>query len=67
MQPYRFAPNTWQYRLCLSGDKGFGAKMITRDARDVYGKPRALGEVDYPNAITLRTSAIVGLEMTWLW
>lgn len=28
------------------------------DAKDVYGKSKALGEIDYPNSITLRTSTI---------
>ena len=28
------------------------------DARDIYGKSKALGEVDYPHTITLRTSTI---------
>jgi dTDP-4-dehydrorhamnose reductase len=32
------------------------------DAFDLYGRSKYLGEVDYPNAITLRTS-IIGHEM----
>jgi dTDP-4-dehydrorhamnose reductase len=32
------------------------------DARDVYGRTKLLGEVDYPHALTLRTS-IIGHEL----
>ncbi|OYU00733.1 MAG: NAD(P)-dependent oxidoreductase [Sphingomonadaceae bacterium PASS1] len=32
------------------------------DAQDLYGRSKLLGEVDYPNAITLRTS-IIGTEL----
>ena len=32
------------------------------DAKDLYGRSKFLGEVDYPHAITLRTS-IVGHEL----
>ena len=32
------------------------------DAKDLYGRSKYLGEVDYPNAITLRTS-IIGHEL----
>jgi dTDP-4-dehydrorhamnose reductase len=42
----------------FSGDKGNYAESDFADARDVYGKSKALGEVDYPHAITLRTSTI---------
>jgi dTDP-4-dehydrorhamnose reductase len=42
----------------FSGDKGNYTENDFADARDVYGKSKALGEVDYPNAITLRTSTI---------
>lgn len=34
----------------------------TPDATDLYGRSKLLGEVDYPNAITLRTS-IIGHEL----
>jgi dTDP-4-dehydrorhamnose reductase len=34
----------------------------TPDALDLYGRSKLLGEVDYPNAVTLRTS-IIGTEM----
>jgi dTDP-4-dehydrorhamnose reductase len=33
------------------------------DAEDLYGRSKLLGEVDYPNAITLRTS-IIGHELS---
>lgn len=42
----------------FSGEKGCYTEDDFTDARDVYGKSKALGEVDYPHAITLRTSTI---------
>ena len=42
----------------FSGERGEYAESDFADARDVYGKSKALGEVDYPHAITLRTSTI---------
>lgn len=42
----------------FSGEKGGYTEGDFADARDVYGKSKALGEVDYPHAITLRTSTI---------
>jgi len=42
----------------FSGEKGGYTEDDYADARDVYGKSKALGEVDYPHAITLRTSTI---------
>ena len=42
----------------FSGEKGGYVESDFADARDVYGKSKALGEVDYPHAITLRTSTI---------
>jgi dTDP-4-dehydrorhamnose reductase len=42
----------------FSGEKGGYVEGDFADARDVYGKSKALGEVDYPHAITLRTSTI---------
>jgi dTDP-4-dehydrorhamnose reductase len=42
----------------FSGRKGNYTEADFPDAEDVYGKSKALGEVDYPNAITLRTSTI---------
>jgi dTDP-4-dehydrorhamnose reductase len=42
----------------FSGEKGGYSEDDHPDARDVYGKSKALGEVDYPHAITLRTSTI---------
>jgi dTDP-4-dehydrorhamnose reductase len=33
------------------------------DAKDLYGRSKLLGEVDYPHAVTLRTS-IIGHELT---
>lgn len=42
----------------FSGEKGGYVEEDFADARDVYGKSKALGEVHYPHAITLRTSTI---------
>jgi dTDP-4-dehydrorhamnose reductase len=42
----------------FSGEKGGYTETDYADARDVYGKSKALGELDYPHAITLRTSTI---------
>lgn len=47
----------------FSGRKGMYTESDTLDAQDVYGRSKALGEVDYLHAITLRTS-IIGHEMT---
>ena len=46
----------------FSGEKGGYIESDPTDARDAYGKTKALGEVDYPHAITLRTS-IIGHEL----
>jgi len=42
----------------FSGEKGRYAEDDFADARDVYGKSKALGELHYPHTITLRTSTI---------
>lgn len=42
----------------FSGEKGGYIEGDFADARDVYGKSKALGEVIYPNTVTLRTSTI---------
>lgn len=42
----------------FSGEKGGYAESDFADARDIYGKSKALGEVHSSNAITLRTSTI---------
>ena len=46
----------------FSGTKGMYTENDTPDAQDLYGVSKRLGEVDYPNAITLRTS-IIGHEL----
>lgn len=46
----------------FSGSKGMYTEEDTPDAKDLYGRSKYLGEVDYPNAITLRTS-IIGHEL----
>lgn len=47
----------------FSGSKGNYLESDFPDAYDLYGRSKLLGEVDYPNAITLRTS-IIGHELT---
>lgn len=46
----------------FSGSKGGYTEGDTSDAQDLYGRSKYLGEVDYPHAITLRTS-IIGHEL----
>lgn len=47
----------------FSGAKGMYTEADIADAKDLYGRSKYLGEVDYPNAITLRTS-IIGHELS---
>ena len=42
----------------FSGAKGDYTEEDPADAQDLYGKAKFLGEVNYPNAVTLRTSTI---------
>ena len=46
----------------FSGSKGMYKESDISDAYDLYGRSKYLGEVGYPNAITLRTS-IIGHEL----
>ncbi|MDR4484162.1 MAG: SDR family oxidoreductase [Nitrospirales bacterium] len=46
----------------FSGAKGMYIEADVSDAKDLYGRSKYLGEVDYPHAITLRTS-IIGHEL----
>ena len=46
----------------FSGEKGMYTEVDKSDAFDLYGRTKSLGEVDYPHAITLRTS-IIGHEL----
>ena len=46
----------------FTGNKGMYTEQDVTDAQDLYGVSKRLGEVDYPNAITLRTS-IIGHEL----
>jgi len=46
----------------FSGEKGMYTEADASDAKDLYGRSKYLGEVDYPHAITLRTS-IIGHEL----
>ena len=45
----------------FDGRRGFYSEADFPDANDLYGRTKLLGEVDYPHAITLRTS-IIGHE-----
>lgn len=47
----------------FSGTKGGYHESDFPDAYDLYGRSKFLGEVDYPHAITLRTS-IIGKELS---
>lgn len=42
----------------FSGERGYYVEDDFTDARDVYGKSKALGELHYPHTVTLRTSTI---------
>lgn len=46
----------------FSGQKGYYHEDDFADADDLYGRTKYLGEVDYENALTLRTS-IIGREL----
>jgi len=46
----------------FKGDRGMYREADAPDATDLYGRSKLLGEVDYPNAVTLRTS-IIGHEL----
>ena len=46
----------------FTGRKGMYTEEDVTDSLDLYGVSKRLGEVDYPNAITLRTS-IIGHEL----
>ena len=46
----------------FSGAQGMYMESDVPDAKDLYGLSKLLGEVDYPHAITLRTS-IIGHEL----
>jgi dTDP-4-dehydrorhamnose reductase len=46
----------------FNGEKGNYDESDFSDARDLYGRTKFLGEVTYPNCITLRTS-IIGHEL----
>jgi dTDP-4-dehydrorhamnose reductase len=46
----------------FSGSKGNYVESDVSDAKDLYGRSKYLGEVDYPHAVTLRTS-IIGHEL----
>ena len=47
----------------FSGIKGMYTEADVSDVKDLYGRSKYIGEVDYPHAITLRTS-IIGHELS---
>jgi dTDP-4-dehydrorhamnose reductase len=47
----------------FSGARGMYREDDLPDARDVYGRTKLLGEVEYPHTLTLRTS-IIGHELS---
>ncbi len=46
----------------FAGTRGMYREHDSADANDLYGRSKYLGEVDYPHAVTLRTS-IIGPEL----
>jgi dTDP-4-dehydrorhamnose reductase len=69
--PHRWARATARARARLvhistdcvfRGTVGNYTEAMTPDAEDLYGRSKLLGEVDYPHAITMRTS-IIGREL----
>jgi dTDP-4-dehydrorhamnose reductase len=46
----------------FSGRKGNYQETDETDAQDLYGRSKLIGEVDYPHAVTLRTS-LIGHEL----
>jgi len=46
----------------FSGRRGCYSEKDTPDAEEIYGRTKLLGELEYPHAITLRTS-IIGHEL----
>jgi dTDP-4-dehydrorhamnose reductase len=46
----------------FAGTRGDYLETDAADASDLYGRSKFIGEVDYPNAVTLRTS-IIGHEL----
>jgi dTDP-4-dehydrorhamnose reductase len=46
----------------FAGTRGMYREQDVSDAQDLYGRSKFLGEVDYPHAVTLRTS-IIGHEL----
>jgi len=46
----------------FSGLRGGYTELDHPDSDDLYGRTKLLGEVDYPDAVTLRTS-IIGHEL----
>ncbi|MFC5520582.1 dTDP-4-dehydrorhamnose reductase family protein [Polaromonas jejuensis] len=47
----------------FAGTRGMYREQDVSDAKDLYGRSKYLGEVDYPHAVTLRTS-IIGHELS---
>ena len=47
----------------FAGTRGMYSEQDESDAKDLYGRSKYRGEVDYPHAVTLRTS-IIGHELS---
>ena len=47
----------------FAGSRGMYSEQDLPDAQDLYGRSKYLGELDYPHAVTLRTS-IIGHELS---
>ena len=47
----------------FAGTRGMYSEQDLPDAQDLYGRSKYLGELDYPHAVTLRTS-IIGHELS---
>ena len=69
--PYRLYQQSFEHSARLihfstdcvfSGNRGFYSESDVPDACDLYGRSKLMGEVDYPNTLTLRTS-LIGHEL----
>ena len=61
--PMGFKSVSFSSDCVFTGSKGNYNEDDTADATDIYGATKALGEVNYANSLTIRTST-VGLELS---